>query len=472
MTDFIEIMLKDKQTGNSASTHYRHNMSFENDTTRFTLKTEDRNIKEEKEKIPGASLLKNKAISKQMRASSQINGQLHLDRVYEEDTGVYYCDRQITEQGVTGIFRRAVNVTVISHFKANSSPLIKYPAANITEDVELGQPYNLTCEVNFDFEVNISRKVQWFMNYGGDMGNMTLLHMEQPEEKQFFRKFEVTQKSIIKEVMSQHLKHTYTCFASNTVGNNSVTIKLKQKKKVTWPSLVGYPFGCFLLVAGLGIILHVKWVELQIICRSRFQFEKYDEKKEFDVFVSYVWTAPSPEAVNGLTLSSRPYSDAEGCISNMEMQSSEEPIEKLLPQVLEDQWGYRVCLLERDILPGGAYTNDVVFTINRSQMLICILSAEYFASSNAVFVLESGIKALLQNSALKMLLIWTSGTSASFSQLEPPLPKLVQRALKVLPSLKWSTDTSSTAIRSFWISLQKAMPANGARVASHMQCPQ
>lgn len=45
---------------------------------------------------------------------------------------------------------------------------------------------------------------------------------------------------------------------------------------VKWPSLVGYPFGCFLLVVCLGITLHVKWVELQLIFRSRFQFGKDD----------------------------------------------------------------------------------------------------------------------------------------------------------------------------------------------------
>ncbi|MEQ2260543.1 hypothetical protein XENORESO_019884 [Xenotaenia resolanae] len=199
---------------------------------------------------------------------------------------------------------------------------------------------------------------------------------------------------------------------------------------------------------------------------SLFILSYLAEEKQFDIFVSYVWTVPSAEEANGLSLSSKPYTETGGCKSNMKMQSSEGPIEKLLPQVLEDQWGYRVCLLERDILPGGAYTNDVVLTINSSRMLICVLSAEYFANSNAVFVLESGVKALLQKSAPKMLLIWTGGTSSSFTQPEPPLPKLVQRALKVLPSLQTSTDTSPTAIRSFWTSLQKAMPAHGARLAS------
>lgn len=39
-----------------------------------------------------------------------------------------------------------------------------------------------------------------------------------------------------------------------------------------------------------------------------------------------------------------------------------------------------------------AYTKDIVLALQKSQMLICLLSAHYFCSSNAVFVLESGIQ--------------------------------------------------------------------------------
>ncbi|KAF7654771.1 hypothetical protein LDENG_00064830, partial [Lucifuga dentata] len=247
----------------------------------------------------------------------------------------------------------------------------------------------------------------------------------------------ITQTAIINEVTLLHFNHTYTCIASNSVGNSSATVKLRRKTGGKWPEVIGYPVVSLLLVAGLGVILHVKWLEVTLIYRSHCRL--WAEEKEFDVFLSYVWSAPSVED-----------------LKLKEEYTTQWPPEVLLPWVLEDQWGYRLCLLERDLLPGGAYVNDVVHAIERSRMLICLLSADYLCNSNAVFVLESGIQALLQNSHIKLLLIWTSRT---FSQMDPPLPSLVQRGVKVLPSLDWTSGKPAKATRHFWKSLKKAMPA-------------
>ncbi|XP_041789631.1 interleukin-18 receptor accessory protein-like isoform X2 [Chelmon rostratus] len=420
----------------------------------------------------------NKAMSEQRRASCVKNGHLYLCQVSDHDTGVFFCDRQIIEQGIKWTFRRAVNVTVIPHYTPSYPPRIIYPESNMTEEVELGQSHTLTCKIYFPFEIKPSSEVRWYMHYGGNMANMTPLHMEnQREEKVTFQETKVIQRAIIKEVTPQHLNNTYTCIASNTVGSSSVTIKLKKTLTVQWPSLVGYPIVSMLLVAGLGIILHVKWLELQLIYRSHFQNGKHNgDDKEFDVFLSYVWSPPSAEVGGVLTKWGGPDTDKEvaAFLSSMDPLNSAEgkakqrPLEVLLPQVLEGQWGYRLCLLERDVLPGGAYTNDVVLAIQRSRMLICLLSDDYLSNSNAVFVLESGVQALLQNSTLKLLLIWTSRASASLIRPDPPLPTLVQRAVKVLPSLDWTTGKSVRATNVFWRSLKKSMPGQRVKLVSLM----
>ncbi|XP_051235056.1 interleukin-18 receptor accessory protein-like isoform X2 [Dicentrarchus labrax] len=405
----------------------------------------------------------NKYVSEQPRESWEKNGQLHLEQVKEKDTGQYFCDRKIIEQGVKWIFRRAVHVTAIPYVKP-STPKIHYPTDNTREEVELGQSHTLECVVHFPFELKVVAVVQWYVHYGGNMENMTRLHMKEQRMENLTRaEFKVTGRVV---VTPQHLNHRYTCIASNSVGKTNVTIQLKRKMKVILPSLCG-PIVSLLLVAGLGIILHIRWLEVQLIYRSHFQHGKHNgDEKEFDVFLSYVGSPPSAEVEGVFTMSPK-----EACSSSMDLLNSEEGKatqrpEVQLPHVLEDQWGYRLCLLERDVLPGGAYTNDVVLAIQRSQMLICLLSADYLSNNNAVFVLESGVQALLQNSSLKLLLIWTSRAS-SLIQPDPPLPTLVQRALKVLPSMDWTSGKTAGVSSNFWRSLRKAMPNHRVAGVSH-----
>uniref|UniRef100_A0A3P8QNC0 Interleukin 1 receptor accessory protein n=1 Tax=Astatotilapia calliptera TaxID=8154 RepID=A0A3P8QNC0_ASTCA len=360
-----------------------------------------------------------KKVSDQHRPSREVREVLYLEPVHEKDDGVFFCHTQIIEGGVTWTLRTGVEVIVIPP-PSRSPPRI--PVDNEPKEVEIGQPYTFLCKALFPFELNFSPKIEWYMN---NDGNMTLLDSKQKSLKKYTQEYEVIQVATINEVTPHHLTYTYTCIASNTFGNISATIKLKRKIK---------------------------------------------DEKEFDVFLSYVWSPASEEVLGGEIISSRsPLNDEEGdlCITdllNEEVKATKKPLEVLLPQVLEDQWGYRLCLLERDVIPGGAYTNDVVLALKKSQMLICVLSDDYFTNSNAVFELESGVQALLQNSVLKLLLLWTTKASPSLIQPDPPLPTLVQRALGVLPSLDWRSGEPSHS--NFWRSLRKTMPKNKVKLVS------
>ncbi|XP_016888205.1 interleukin-18 receptor accessory protein-like [Cynoglossus semilaevis] len=400
----------------------------------------------------------NVSVSELRRDFCVKDGQLLLCEVKGKyDNGLYFCDRRVEEEGITWTFRRAVKVTVVAHITASHPPRMVYPFANMTEKVEMGQPHNLTCEVFFPYEKNLKANVQWFVNYGGNKELMTSLEMSGSQlRSDILEEYRIIQRGIIQEVTPQHLNHTYTCFANNTAGNVSVTVGLEEKVK--WPSLVVYPVSSVLLVVVVGVIVYLMRLELQIIYRSHFHCGRHDEdEKMFDVFLSYVWS-PEKEAANFYINTEEEEEEEENTEEEEEEDEvSQRSLSLLLHQVLEGEWGYRLCLPERDIIPGGAYTKDIVLALQKSQMLICLLSAHYFCSSNAVFVLESGIQALLKNSGLKLLLIRTRRDSASMFQ-EAQLPSLVQRSLKVLPSLMWTGDQPDRVSCNFWRSLRKNMP--------------
>uniref|UniRef100_A0A674AL05 Interleukin-18 receptor accessory protein-like n=1 Tax=Salmo trutta TaxID=8032 RepID=A0A674AL05_SALTR len=161
------------------------------------------------------------------------------------------------------------------------------------------------------------------------------------------------------------------------------------------------PVVSLLFVAGLGITVHVYWLEISILYRIYLPYKQTPtDDKEYDAFVSYVPSSSSEEA-GGRGRGVR-----------------EEPLEVLLPRVLEGQWGYRLFLLERDLLPGGAYAEDVVCAIRSSRRLVCVLSPDYLAST-CLFELETGIRALQQDPHLRLILIWTSPNPSSPSTTSP-----------------------------------------------------
>lgn len=178
--------------------------------------------------------------------SCEKEGVLHLCPVREDHKGLYFCDRRIREGNVTWMLRRPVNVKVGLRDPPTDPPRIQHPVNNSMEEVELGLPYNLTCEVLFPLEIELSPKVLWYVNYNGNKENMTLLPLEKPIEKQEIpEEIKITQIAVIKEVTPQHLNHVYTCSTENTNGRSSVTIRLKRRIKGTIGSVVVFTSHCY-----------------------------------------------------------------------------------------------------------------------------------------------------------------------------------------------------------------------------------
>ncbi|XP_022454724.1 interleukin-18 receptor accessory protein isoform X3 [Delphinapterus leucas] len=197
----------------------------------------------------------------------------------------------------------------------------------------------------------------------------------------------------LKEVTQSDLRRKFICFAQNSIGNTTQSIQLKEKK---------------------------------------------GDEKEFDAFISCgKWSSLESGATSSL--------------------SEENLALSLFPEVLENKYGYTLCLLERDVAPGGVYAEDIVSIIKKSRRGIFILSPSY-VSGPSVFELQAAVNIALEDQTLKLILI-------KFSSFQEPesLPPLVKKALRVLPTVTWRGFKSVPPNSRFWTQIRYHMPVKSSK---------
>ncbi|XP_053056352.1 interleukin-18 receptor accessory protein isoform X2 [Acinonyx jubatus] len=217
-----------------------------------------------------------------------------------------------------------------------------------------------------------------------------------PEQKRvkYTKKDDVIERVVhLKEVTQRDLHRKFVCFAQNSIGNTTQSIQLREKK---------------------------------------------GDKKVFDAFVSYAkWSSFESEATSSL--------------------HEEYLALSLFPEVLENKYGYNLCLLERDVVPGGAYAEDIVNIIKKSRRGIFILSPNY-VNGPSVFELQAAVNLALDDQTLKLILI----KFCSFQEPES-LPHLVKKALRVLPTITWRGLKSVPPNSRFWTQIRYHMPVKNSK---------
>eukprot|EP00069_Balaena_mysticetus_P015948 bmy_09502T0 len=129
---------------------------------------------------------------------------------------------------------------------------------------------------------------------------------------------------------------------------------------------------------------------------------------------------------------------------------------EILPRVLEKHFGYKLCIFERDVVPGTAVVDEIHSLIEKSRRLIIVLSKSYM-SNEVRYELESGLHEALVERKIKIILIeFTPVSDFTF------LPQ----SLKLLKShrvLKWQADKSLSYNSRFWKDLLYLMPAKALK---------
>ncbi|NXG29065.1 I18RA protein, partial [Dromaius novaehollandiae] len=371
-------------------------------------------------------------LQKDRRGLKLNHNEIYLNPVYDKDAGMYVCDYTLFDNNTEWTMRTIVTVEVIAKNTIHP-PSFLYPSGVMILEAELGKPLELKCIVQFGFERVSLQRVTWKRE------NEENINKKLKQETSSLKGRILGHVAKLKEVTERDLRSNFMCFAQNAVGNATAVIKLKRKQRVFFLyvlcSAISTLFAFLVCVA----FVYQHWIEIVLIYRSYLvQNETAEDGKEFDAFVSYA-KLDSSESESALI-------------------SEEKFALELLPDILENKYGYKLCLLERDILPGGAYTDEVVTAIRQSRRAIIILSPAY-VSGPSIFELQAAVNCALEDKKIKLLLV-------KFQAFQEPetLPPVVKKALRILPVITWKSSISAAPNKKFWKYMRYHMPVKTTKM--------
>lgn len=367
------------------------------------------------------------------------NSIIKLKDVYTDDQGLYVCDYSQSDNVSSWTVRAVVHVETIVK-DSNLKPDILDPITD-TLEAELGKSLTLSCRAQFGFQKDGQPVIKWYAKESTQEREILGSKKKRPESN--FKSTVIEYTIVLTTVTQRDLSSKFVCFTQNSIGNTTWTIQLRKKE--------GVVFVYILLSAAMALVgilvsaafLYWYWIEIVLLCRAyRSKDETLNDKKEFDAFISYANRSP-------------PESEAIGSPSEEHLALN------LFPEVLENKYGYTLCLLERDVTPGGVYADDIVSIIKKSRRGIFILSPSY-VSGPCVFELQAAVNLALVDQTLKLILI----KFCSF-QVPESLPYLVKKALRVLPTVTWRGLKSVHPSSRFWTQICYHMPV---KHSSRLMC--
>ncbi|NP_001358347.1 interleukin-18 receptor 1 isoform X2 [Homo sapiens] len=344
-----------------------------------------------------------------------------------EDQGYYSCVHFLHHNGKLFNITKTFNITIVED-RSNIVPVLLGPKLNHVA-VELGKNVRLNCSAL----LNEEDVIYWM--FGEENGSDPNIHEEKemrimtPEGK-----WHASKVLRIENIGESNLNVLYNCTVASTGGTDTKSFILVRKDMADIP---GHVFTRGMIIAVLILVAVVCLVTVCVIYRVDLVLfyrhltrrdETLTDGKTYDAFVSYLKEC-------------RPENGEEHTFAV-----------EILPRVLEKHFGYKLCIFERDVVPGGAVVDEIHSLIEKSRRLIIVLSKSYM-SNEVRYELESGLHEALVERKIKIILIeFTPVTDFTF------LPQ----SLKLLKShrvLKWKADKSLSYNSRFWKNLLYLMPA-------------
>ncbi|XP_069480027.1 single Ig IL-1-related receptor [Ambystoma mexicanum] len=213
---------------------------------------------------------------------------------------------------------------------------------------------------------------------------------------------------------------TFTC----VVHNSTATFILNQAES---PGHVAALLFALALIAVLliGGLLYVKCrLNAKIWYRNKYGDVEMNDGKLYDAYVSYSTSTDDKKFANFI-----------------------------LKPHLENRYGYKLFLDDKDILPGSEPSAELIMNISRCRRLIVVLSKAYLEQEWCRNNFREGLWRLMELSKKPTFIVFES----QYKELSNPVIHLLKQYKRTVSFLPWRSG-SMTPSSDFWKELYLAMP--------------
>ncbi|XP_027137404.1 interleukin-18 receptor 1 isoform X2 [Larimichthys crocea] len=347
----------------------------------------------------------------------------YFSRVKENDHGVYTCTRPYLYHDQTYNMTFTVVLDVESNIKSNIFSRITSPRMSEVFYVDLGSPKVIDCKavmyskdeevfwLSGDSFVDTNASASVYYNYTSEYDTEGI---------------KMTASLVLKKVSEEDLSKNYICKlqTDKEAFQQYVNITLTQKFKPSYKRLA-LGIVCVVIVMVVTVVIYVKFkIDITLFLRDTLGLHSsISDGKSYDAFLmSY-----KSDTDSGLNEDDR----------------------KQLESVLEETFGYSLCLFDRDILPGESVAEAVLDCIEQSRTLVLVPTSSDRGPESGLL---SAIHEALVERQTRLVFIKTEATDVS-------LPEALQLLGKAGDCVTWKGESSRPLSSSFWKQLRYHLPA-------------
>ncbi|XP_039866647.1 interleukin-18 receptor 1-like isoform X1 [Simochromis diagramma] len=348
----------------------------------------------------------------------------YFSSVKKEDSGIYTCTRSYLYDGQIYNMTSTVKLDVQPN-KITKKAVIISPENKQVFEVDLGSTVVIDCKA-----VMMSGTDDLFWLSGSSFVDTDTSLPVFYNDTRVISTEEIRMRTslIFRKVSEDDLSKNYTCKLQSAYQTSFVTITLKQKASRSYMSL-GVCFVIIVVVTFVTVVTYVKFkIHITLFLIDTLKWSgSISDGKCYDAFLMCY----KCDTAGGLNPSDK----------------------RWLESVLEEKFGYSLCLYDRDVLPGKAIADAVLDCIEQSRAVVLVpVSPDPDPESG----LLSAIHEALVERQTRLVFITTETSMASKSDSFPEALQLLSKAGKCIT---WKGISSMPTSSSFWKQLRYCLLA-------------